>query len=183
MSLDYSQGCVNFRDVGEFINLIANEDILPTGRLFRGGKIDFVNNLKEIGTVATIMNLRKGADRFLFDVRYLHFPISNRFEKYETTQKEVRTWLNQVIGAFEDPEFEYPVLLHCTSGKDRTGVAVAALLSILRVPRPVIVEEYLLSDGEVKAEWIEGALNGFQNVEQYFHRLDLEQIRRHVLGV
>lgn len=38
-----------------------------------------------------------------------------------------------------------PVLIHCSAGKDRTGFAVALLLSALGVPRPKIMEDYLCS--------------------------------------
>ena len=39
-----------------------------------------------------------------------------------------------------------PVLMHCTAGKDRTGVASAFLLTILAVPRSVIYDDYLESN-------------------------------------
>lgn len=39
-----------------------------------------------------------------------------------------------------------PMLVHCTAGKDRTGVVVALFLDLLDVPRPVIVEDYRKSD-------------------------------------
>lgn len=73
------------------------------------------------------------------------------------------------------------MLIHCTSGKDRTGVVVAALLTILGLERWMIVEEYLLSDGEVNPRWIEMALDGMDDVEKYFHRVDLERVRAQLL--
>ncbi|MGE0487277.1 MAG: tyrosine-protein phosphatase [Gammaproteobacteria bacterium] len=39
-------------------------------------------------------------------------------------------------------------LIHCTSGKDRTGIAVALILGALGVPREVIVEDFELSNCE-----------------------------------
>ncbi|MCB1748444.1 MAG: tyrosine-protein phosphatase [Gammaproteobacteria bacterium] len=39
-------------------------------------------------------------------------------------------------------------LVHCTSGKDRTGIAVALILGALGVPREVIVEDFELSNCE-----------------------------------
>lgn len=39
-----------------------------------------------------------------------------------------------------------PTLIHCTAGKDRTGVAVALLLLLLGVPDDVIVADYSLSN-------------------------------------
>jgi protein-tyrosine phosphatase len=39
-----------------------------------------------------------------------------------------------------------PTLIHCTAGKDRTGVAVALLLLLLGVPDEVVVADYSLSN-------------------------------------
>jgi protein-tyrosine phosphatase len=38
---------------------------------------------------------------------------------------------------------EGPVLIHCTSGKDRTGIAAALVLAALDVPRDAIFADYL----------------------------------------
>lgn len=42
-----------------------------------------------------------------------------------------------------------PALFHCTTGKDRTGWAAAALLSLLGVPRDVVMEDYLRSNDNI----------------------------------
>ena len=39
-----------------------------------------------------------------------------------------------------------PALIHCTSGKDRTGFAAATVLMALGVPRETIVEDYLITN-------------------------------------
>lgn len=41
---------------------------------------------------------------------------------------------------------EVPIYMHCTAGKDRTGVCAAILLSLLGVPDVTIVEEFLLTN-------------------------------------
>jgi protein-tyrosine phosphatase len=77
MSLDYSTGSVNFRDVGEFINLILGKKHINEGLLLRGGKTDFYEYADEIGNPSTIMNLRRGADKKSFDATNLSsFPNS-----------------------------------------------------------------------------------------------------------
>lgn len=39
-----------------------------------------------------------------------------------------------------------PLLVHCSGGKDRTGVAVAILLRFAGVPREVVIADYLLTN-------------------------------------
>ncbi len=43
-------------------------------------------------------------------------------------------------------ETNYPILYHCTAGKDRTGFATVLLLTALGVDRETIVEDYLLTN-------------------------------------
>lgn len=45
--------------------------------------------------------------------------------------------------AQEDPE---PCIVHCTAGKDRTGVLVALLYLVCNVPTEIVAEEYSLTD-------------------------------------
>jgi protein-tyrosine phosphatase len=48
-----------------------------------------------------------------------------------------------------------PTVFHCTAGKDRTGWAQAVFLSILRVPRSTIVEDYLLTNEFMQGDALE----------------------------
>jgi protein-tyrosine phosphatase len=41
---------------------------------------------------------------------------------------------------------QLPALFHCTTGKDRTGWAAAAFLTLLGVPRETVMEDYLRSN-------------------------------------
>jgi len=184
MGLDYSMGCVNFRDVGECINLVADRDVLPLRRMLRGGKLDHVETAEQIGRPGTIINLRNSPDpedrRFGAD----HWQIgtSNEYEKYDTTQPLVRQWLAAVFSCLAEKVVRFPVLFHCTSGKDRTGVVVAALLRVLGVDRDLIVQEYLWSEGGVERCWIETALDGIADPATYFRRIDLRALRVRLLG-
>jgi len=45
---------------------------------------------------------------------------------------------------------ETPVLFHCSTGKDRTGWATAALLLLLGVPEETVREDYLLTNTELR---------------------------------
>jgi protein-tyrosine phosphatase len=41
---------------------------------------------------------------------------------------------------------EVPILVHCAAGKDRTGIAIALLLTVLDVPHETIIADYLLTN-------------------------------------
>jgi protein-tyrosine phosphatase len=43
-------------------------------------------------------------------------------------------------------ENDAPLVFHCTAGKDRTGFAAALILLTLGVPRPVVMQDYLLTN-------------------------------------
>ena len=182
MSLDYTDGCVNFRDVGGYVNLILGEERLPEDHLYRGGSIDYVKEDSEIRFPKTIINLRNRPDYDGFDATYLHFPMDNKVEKYDTHLPEVRRWLNQILLELQNPDVRFPVLIHCLSGKDRTGIVVAAILMLLGIDENTIIEEYLLSEGEVDAEKISLSIDGMRDLKQYFNRIDLSRFREVVLG-
>ncbi|WP_197053905.1 tRNA adenosine(34) deaminase TadA [Chitinibacter sp. ZOR0017] len=48
---------------------------------------------------------------------------------------------------------QYPALVHCTAGKDRTGWAMVLLLSALGVPHESILRDYLLSDAAIRGKY------------------------------
>jgi len=59
-----------------------------------------------------------------------------------------RAAYRQLFAAVAEPR-NLPALFHCTTGKDRTGWAAAALLSFLGVPREVVVQDYLRSNDTI----------------------------------
>lgn len=54
---------------------------------------------------------------------------------------------------------ETPVLIHCTAGKDRTGVMMAILLMGLRVPHDVVLADYERSDVFAKNLRLRGGIH------------------------
>jgi protein-tyrosine phosphatase len=167
---------LNLRDVGVWVNLIAGRTIVAERRLLRSGKLDGATDRDEFGSPEMIVNLRVGPDRDTFGVEHHHLAASNDLEKYDTTNREVRRWLNAVVDAIASSE-RSPVLVHCASGKDRTGVVVAAVLLAIDVPRQVIVDEYLLSDGHVERGWIERAIDGMGDATRYLDRVNIAKLR------
>ena len=55
------------------------------------------------------------------------------------------TALKKLIECLENEE-NLPMIFHCSTGKDRTGVSAAIILSILGVPKKIIKEDYMASN-------------------------------------
>jgi protein-tyrosine phosphatase len=156
---------------------------MPEGRLLRGGTIDNATIAGDIGVPGTIINLRPRDDALekRFGADYWHFPIANRVEKYATDRPDVRAWLRAILRCLEVDVRRFPVLIHCASGRDRTGIAVAVVLAAMGIERGLIIDEYVLSDGDVQRARIEGALDCLGDPARYFRRADLEHLRRRLL--
>jgi protein-tyrosine phosphatase len=183
-NLDYTDptAAVNFRDAGLFINLIAGRTILPERRLLRGGTIKWLQDLSAIGHPRTILCLQSNPDDQHPQVRNHHFPISNAIEKYNTSTAAVRSWLRNIARTVESGSIEFPLYVHCLSGRDRTGVVVAALLKICGADDEHIVEEYQLSTGAENPEPIRLALAGMRDLTTYFKGVDLDRVRAVLAG-
>jgi len=54
---------------------------------------------------------------------------------------EYRALFNELLANGDEP-----VLIHCTGGKDRTGIAAALILAALDVPGAIIMQDYLLTN-------------------------------------
>ncbi|AUX31341.1 MULTISPECIES: tyrosine-protein phosphatase [Sorangium] len=138
----------NYRDVGEMLGLWFDVSPIPAGRLLRGGRFDLMTTAGDLGSPSTILNLRRGPDpAHLPGVRYVHVAAEDDLENYDTRQRRVRSWLGKALSVLATPDLAWPVYVHCTSGRDRTGVVIAAALLAIGVPRQVVAEEYMLSDG------------------------------------
>lgn len=94
---------------------------LPIGE----GRVDKLDRLTED-------NFRPGNDHHLYKANRSY--VRHEGDRY-------RAFFDIVLD-----ESNYPILFHCTAGKDRTGFAAILLLTILGVDRETIVEDYLLTN-------------------------------------
>lgn len=74
-------------------------------------------------------------------------PIPDLAALYRMLLDRAQGQLRAVLAAVA--EAEGGVLVHCTAGKDRTGVVAALLLALAGVPDAVIVEDYTLTGGYI----------------------------------
>ncbi|CAD6441896.1 e404122d-0e0b-4db1-9a70-2c4508633024 [Sclerotinia trifoliorum] len=59
--------------------------------------------------------------------------------------------LASVLRTYCSPS-DYPILAHCTQGKDRTGLIIALVLFILEIPIEAISHDYLMSEEKLLPE-------------------------------
>ena len=176
------EGCFNFRDIGGYLNNEGKK--VKKGLYFRTGRQDRMSDkdLSKLSDlkISTQIDLRK-PDEVLDQGRgpleamgaiYINISVipeggSDTLNKLvgDTGISGKRylgylefgptSWL-RLFGILAE-ESNLPVLLHCTAGKDRTGVSTAFLLSVLGVSRDVIEADYLLTnlDTERQADFIE----------------------------
>lgn len=163
------QGTRNTRDLG---GLPLSGGKVKPGLVYRSGALCFitpqdVETLKAL-KIRTLVDLRKrteidkdGVDR-LVGPRVLYLPMTNSQglgqEAYKYYMVESAPAFQGFFGALAD-ESSYPLLFHCSAGKDRTGILAALLLELLGASREVIEEDYLQSLKNsprlvVKPEWL-----------------------------
>jgi len=63
---------------------------------------------------------------------------------YQGMLEGAAPYLGRLLTDFADPP-HLPAVVHCTGGKDRTGVVAAVLLEALGVPREVVLDDYELT--------------------------------------
>lgn len=161
MLLDW-EGCLNGRDVGG----LPSVDGPPVrfGALFRS---DSHSRLTAGGAAAVralgisrVLDLRwvreagEEPSPFVDDPVYRNVPlIAEPAEQGTTMPDAYRSMVDenqrQITGVFvrlgDAPPG--PLAVHCSAGRDRTGVLVALALSVAGVPRAAIAADYALTDG------------------------------------
>jgi len=80
---------------------------------------------------------------------------------------------------------ESAILVHCRSGKDRTGVIVAALLLLVRpeLDSSVLERDYMRSDGKLDLEAFRSAVSGLKKHRQTWAKgVDEKKMTQALLG-
>jgi protein-tyrosine phosphatase len=161
-------GALNFRDVGGY--LTNSGQVVRWGTVYRADGLSELSDadhtvIKALG-IRTVLDLRTTFEfesgTFPTDeipVAYYHLPLmetvpdpehfktipgflaSSYVEMLEEAGPHIAFTLNLLAD-----ESNQPVIVHCTVGKDRTGVLVAVILSVLGVDEATVVQDYALSE-------------------------------------
>jgi hypothetical protein len=168
------EGCFNFRDIGGYET--ADGQRVRWGRYFRAGRQDRMTerDLEKVREmeIATQIDLRRpdeAAEQGRGPLEALGADYHNIAVIPEGGSDELSrlvgdsgisgkrylgylefgpdSWL-RMFDLFATARSQ-PILIHCTAGKDRTGVSTAFLLSVLGVDRAVIEADYILTNRDV----------------------------------
>ena len=153
-------GTRNTRDLGGLP--VSGGGTFPKGKVLRSGALCFASQadaakLLKMG-IKTIIDLRldneiakDGADKGYLTKgvpNLYHWPMAGSrgpgLAAYESYMEENGPLFKQFFAVLAKPE-RYPVLFHCSAGKDRTGILTALLLEAVGTPRNVIYDDYLHS--------------------------------------
>lgn len=172
------QGALNFRDLGGLPT--ADGRTTVHGLLFRSDALEClspegVRVVREELGIRSVIDLRAqietGGGRPGWaegsDVEFVSFPLTSEFADWGRLDAEgrrtllSRTYLGYLEAASENilavlkhiagNAGTRPTIVHCAVGKDRTGVIVALLFSLLGVTRDAIVADYLLTAANMEA--------------------------------
>lgn len=171
------EGIHNFREVGPYA--LRGGGTFRSGMIYRSGALEMMSTddarwLADELHLHTILDLRHKDE---IAMRHGPHPLEDRvfansiFPDH-VRQEDLINELNGLYGAGISPgrymhyleiggerlsrafelfadEANYPFLIHCTAGKDRTGVLIGMIMDVLRVSEADIAHEYGLSDRSI----------------------------------
>lgn len=161
MVLDW-EGCLNGRDVGGLPSSAGPP--IRFGALLRSDShsrltADGIAAVRAAG-ISRILDLRwvretaQEPSPFVADPVYRHVPLIAELVEQGTTMPDAyRSMLDTNHRQITDVFVQLadappgPVAVHCSAGRDRTGVLVALALSVAGVPPTSIAADYALTDG------------------------------------
>lgn len=173
-------GTFNFRDVG---GLAARGGTVREGVLFRSDGLHRLGEagkqrLRELG-VGIVIDLRDERESQAMpddldglDVEVLRLPVFEGsgasqgaagislvalYERIVTLHASiVIDAIREISTAGMHPDGEQAVVVHCTAGKDRTGIVVALALLAVGVDRELVIADYEQTEQNLAGEWLEG---------------------------
>ena len=167
------EGAYNVREVGGYYT--QDGRYTRPGTLYRADSLHALTltdkkTIAELG-IRTIIDLRHPRETIKFPnilaqsefINYLNIPFYHGWRDLFPKDQPPRTLAElyiaildhchesiwKVLTAVANPD-NYPLMVHCQVGKDRTGMLIALLLWAANVPEEVIVADYALSNSYLR---------------------------------
>ena len=107
---------------------------LPPGERLKIVELGFLPK----GTLEMLKRVREGA----IDTAEIEGFVIAQYRMFPVDHNDEYRRVFEIAAQGED----YPLLIHCTSGKDRTGFGIAMLLLAVGAPREIVLQDYDLTN-------------------------------------
>lgn len=152
-------GTTNVRDIGGWP--LPDNRIVRQGAVYRGSELNGHIHITDEGErvlvhdlgIRTDLDLRGNTEEATPEldqnvVQWIHIPIVSYHSLLEQENQES---LHQVLRVFAEAS-NYPILLHCWGGADRTGTIVFLLNALFGVSRANLIHDYELTSLSIWGE-------------------------------
>lgn len=187
-------GLVNVRDIGGWDTITGKK--IKQGLLYRGSEMDGVveqnfsittkgvNDMLTVLEIRTDMDLRASTDNngvlpLGANVKRIYYGVTDYSNVFSVSAKEN---IRKVFSDLADKS-NYPVYLHCTYGKDRTGTVCYLLGALLGMSEKDLMKDYELSAlyyGTNRADDINGFVT---NLKTYKGELLRDKAENYLLSI
>ncbi len=159
------EGGSNFRDLGGYVT--EDGKTVRKGLLYRSGVMTNLTKKDEDYLAGfgfeTVVDLRSNEERDLFpnhwapkagiDYVAIEYQFMDMIKGKEygpdmaNPYEDMPYFLKPQLKAYFDKALagEVPMVVNCSAGQDRTGITAALMLTALGVPRPQVMQDYVLS--------------------------------------
>jgi protein-tyrosine phosphatase len=182
----------NFRDLAKYTSKIKPRMIYRSSHLAPHCSESYYHDLVDGFEIKTIIDLRwpTETNRFHYtpnaikERNYVNVPLLDTLLNKKDVTKFIpynekrgfyeiipEYFKSQIRSIFEQLVYlETPIVIHCWSGKDRTGMIVALILLLLDTPEEEILDDYLatgLTTSKEKIQPFFDIINSYGNVRDY----------------
>lgn len=203
----------NYRDIA-ITNAISSKQVYRSSRLSDYLNTQLLDKMKERDKIKTVLDLRRPgeADNFAtyrqklsdLNILWINYPfgdhgdigVANRDFEFATSQdNQFYEWLPK-YGPYMFKDIlrilnsnQWPIVIHCSAGRDRTGMIVAILQLLVGVEENEIIQSYLQSEGAKQRdlEIFFKTLHSLGGIEEVLlnngiSREEIQQIREKLSG-
>lgn len=114
-------------------------------------------NLSPVGFLKEVEAAKTGGDAALQKLGDAIPSMEEMYVEMVSTSAKQLAEVAALVSEVEEGE-NNAVVVHCTAGKDRTGVSVALILDVVGVERDAIVENYSVSQNYLAGPWADKML-------------------------
>ncbi len=192
------EGVTNTRDVGGYLTVDGLSRV-KQGMLYRGARLDAITSdgetkALEVYKIKTDLDLRKPKDSLFTGAAVIGAP---NYINVQSIDYAAAFWddylqvMHDAVAVFAEEE-NYPIYVHCSAGRDRTGTLCFIIGALLGVPEEKLYADYELTYMSANSydkhdlrghEWFLEFLEAFEALEGDTLQVKAETYCKSVIGI